>query len=49
LHTSLKRLAKYRIHTTSMTLTDMRSGQDMRFLREAADIFTKYLTGRKAG
>ncbi len=36
-------LAKYRIHTTSMTLTDMRTGQDMRFLREAADIFTKYL------
>lgn len=40
-------LAKYRIHTTSMTLTDMRSGQDMRFLREAADIFTKYLPEEK--
>ncbi len=36
-------LAKYRIHTTSMTLTDMRSGQDMRFMREAADIFTQYV------
>ncbi len=36
-------LAKYRIHTTSMTLNDMRTGQDMRFLREAADIFTRYL------
>lgn len=36
-------LAKYRIHTTSMTLNDMRTGQDMRFLREAAEIFTKYL------
>jgi len=36
-------LAKYRIHTTSMTLTDMQSGQDMRFLREAAEIFTQYV------
>ncbi|MBS1550496.1 MAG: glycosyltransferase, partial [Bacteroidetes bacterium] len=36
-------LAQYRIHRTSMTLTDMRTGQDMRFLREAADIFTQYL------
>ncbi len=36
-------LAEYRIHRKSMTLTDMRSGQDMRFLREAADIFTQYL------
>jgi len=40
-------LAKYRIHTTSMTLNDMRTGQDMRFLREAADIFTKYLPEEK--
>ncbi|MDQ3194011.1 MAG: glycosyltransferase, partial [Bacteroidota bacterium] len=36
-------LAEYRIHRKSMTLTDMRSGQDMRFLREAACIFTQYL------
>jgi GT2 family glycosyltransferase len=40
-------LALYRIHRTSMTLTDMRSGQDMRFLREAADIFTQYLPEEK--
>ena len=40
-------LARYRIHRTSMTLTDMRTGQDMRFLREAADIFTKYLPFEK--
>lgn len=36
-------IAQYRIHRKSMTLTDMRTGQDMRFLREAADIFTQYL------
>ncbi|MEP7147056.1 MAG: glycosyltransferase, partial [bacterium] len=36
-------LAEYRIHRKSMTLTDMRTGQDMRFLREAACIFTQYL------
>ncbi|MEO7356299.1 MAG: glycosyltransferase, partial [Ignavibacteria bacterium] len=40
-------LAQYRIHRKSMTLTDMRSGQDMRFLREAADIFTQYLPEEK--
>ncbi|MDQ3019869.1 MAG: glycosyltransferase [Bacteroidota bacterium] len=40
-------LAQYRIHRTSMTLTDMRTGQDMRFLREAADIFTQYLPEEK--
>ncbi|HMS65779.1 MAG TPA: glycosyltransferase, partial [Ignavibacteria bacterium] len=40
-------LAQYRIHRTSMTLTDMRTGQDMRFLREAAEIFTEYLPPEK--
>ncbi len=40
-------LALYRIHRKSMTLTDMRSGQDMRFLREAADIFTQYVPEEK--
>jgi glycosyltransferase involved in cell wall biosynthesis len=42
-----KALAQYRIHRTSMTLTDMRTGQDMRFLREAAEIFTQYLPKEK--
>ncbi len=40
-------LAQYRIHRKSMTLTDMRSGQDMRFLKEAADVFTQYLPEEK--
>jgi len=39
--------ATYRIHRTSMTLNDMRTGQDMRFLREAVDIFNKYLPKEK--
>lgn len=39
--------ATYRIHKTSMTLNDMRTGQDMRFLREAVDIFNKYLPEEK--
>lgn len=37
-------LAGYRVHHgTSMTLKDMRTGQDMRFLRESAAIFNEYL------
>ena len=37
-------LAGYRVHHgTSMTLKDMRTGQDMRFLRESAEIFNEYL------
>lgn len=40
-------LAAYRIHKASMSLIDMRTGQDMRFLREAVDIFNKYLPEEK--
>lgn len=37
-------LAEYRVHHgTSMTLKDMRSGQDMRFMREAINIFNEYV------
>lgn len=39
--------ATYRIHRTSMTLNDMRTGQDMRFLTEAVDIFNQYLPKEK--
>lgn len=37
-------LADYRVHHgTSMTLKDMRSGQDMRFMTESIHIFSKYV------
>jgi len=41
-------LAQYRVHHgTSMTLKDMRSGQDMRFMREAINVFNEYLPEEK--
>ena len=40
-------LAKYRIHRSSMTGGDMRTGRDMRDLRESAEIFTEYLPKEK--
>ncbi|MBK8553004.1 MAG: hypothetical protein IPL53_18865 [Ignavibacteria bacterium] len=41
-------LAEYRVHHgTSMTLKDMRSGQDMRYMREAIGIFNEYLPKEK--
>ncbi|MEO8209859.1 MAG: glycosyltransferase, partial [bacterium] len=43
-----KALAEYRVHHgTSMTLKDMRSGQDMRYMREAIKIFNEYLPEEK--
>ena len=43
-----KALAEYRVHHgTSMTLKDMRSGQDMRYMREAIAIFNEYLPKEK--
>lgn len=41
-------LAEYRVHHgTSMTLKDMRSGQDMRYMREAISIFNEYVPKEK--
>ncbi|HMS35129.1 MAG TPA: glycosyltransferase [Ignavibacteria bacterium] len=40
-------LAQYRIHKSSMTGNDKRTGKDIKDLREAADIFTKYLPEKK--
>ena len=41
-------LASYRVHNeSSMTLKDIRTGQDMRHMREAAEIFTQYLPEEK--
>lgn len=41
-------LAEYRVHHgTSMTLKDMRSGQDMRYMREAISIFNEYIPKEK--
>ena len=40
-------LAKYRIHRSSMTGGDMRTGRDMRDLRESASVFTEYLPKEK--
>ena len=41
-------LACYRVHHgTSMTLKDMRTGQDMRYMRESIKIFNEYLPKEK--
>lgn len=40
-------LAVYRIHSKSMTGKDMKSGKDMRDLREAISIFSQYIPAEK--